>query len=1352
MKDKALSKPNTDKTPAKLGADIIPSVLDREVSDSSADAFGHRHFADALKGLIEGSEHKPPFSIGLLGGWGTGKSSVKSMYLATLADTTGKDARSGRIKPITFNAWRFGGEDIRRALLRDVFVQLGGNESVIHDQFFAQTSSVVFQPRKLWEMIKDSGQRTGWILVQLLVLFFFAILLVWIASKVFHIDSEQYYTWLIAVFVAFSAYGFKVLEKAVVNRFTDVTKIELPKATAEQYEKLLKEHLLNWKSRDKTVERLVVFVDDLDRLSSEEMVSGLDAIRTLMELPIEKCGIGVVFVISCDEDLVAEALSKRARTAPELPGAISSRQDARRYLDRIFQFRLEIPPMPRQDMRTFAKELLSRDCFKQIVQKIESSGSTVDEVVGRMIHVGVRNPRNAIQIINAFAGSFWIAIKREFEGTESTKAGALTEGAVTTHPISLAVLSALKVDFPEFYRVLQSEPAVLEGFIRIFVRADSPEELPGSVRSVLVQFAKEPKSGEEPAWQLQEKYAGLRQFLSSVQAVQFPASLQPLILLNQDEVTRRTGDAGARLYDPVVSGDVQGVLKVLGRDADNRPLHLQEVEALTIVWELVAADSQDYKENAAAVLAALVSRCDDAQKRKIAIPIAPAISGSLRLRSRVGLTELQALLPFVKDIDRQVILDQIAKDFGIDDDIQVTAMSVSGKTLNLEQAIESVPVAVDVLLDAWEGGDLRSESQTRLANWLTDRNVSVSDKAKKVLPFHHFDVWIGQHEVLLLPQIGAQYAAGVIAELKAKTPSLADKDAAIGRLSRVLDQLGPQAPEFWTLITEMCALADTGAKQAAQTRGRAHLSTASPNQIDAFAVALAERVTKNAGEDQLDDEDTDAVELLRSICSQFSTSLVNGAEKLADTCIALSQVEVTAEQSVAMSQSLYKASKASWERVMCDWLQRMATNLPMSCTRDLGSTTSRFESEPLKTARAEALAGCLESAEQRDFDALNAFWGEAQTAGHTGLAGIQEVLRLVLTNMAEAHADFEATRPIWDSYRIAIRSEAGTIAGTQLNSLSSNAVSVPQSYASFMEFMSVEWDNIAKYSPLTAQESATRAVTVLPSLAGTPRAATLLASLSKLVSVAELTEDQKDAIVTAVLGILASHPEEVTLVAETLADRLWSEEVKLICDAWASMPDALAPFARRLITATMKDASAENALEIAPIILAISPISSSGVNDSGLKAFVESLDQPVARSLISYIADESNLRESRLRMIEKLSPQAAKAPIDWLVSFFGAAAELGAGGPSAVAVSHVKKDANETSRFGLAERLLTAMVASTSTDAKRALAGVVAEIAGLAPAESMLKKGTLAPDDILILAAQFPASRKLKNAAKKISS
>jgi len=59
------------------GMSPMPSFLDREFSAQDRDAFGHRHFAHALRSLIESEAYSPPFRIGLLGGWGTGKSTIK---------------------------------------------------------------------------------------------------------------------------------------------------------------------------------------------------------------------------------------------------------------------------------------------------------------------------------------------------------------------------------------------------------------------------------------------------------------------------------------------------------------------------------------------------------------------------------------------------------------------------------------------------------------------------------------------------------------------------------------------------------------------------------------------------------------------------------------------------------------------------------------------------------------------------------------------------------------------------------------------------------------------------------------------------------------------------------------------------------------------------------------------------------------------------------------------------------------------------------------------------------------------------------------------------------------------------
>lgn len=149
-------------TPTRPGP--LPTILDRELSHRSGDAFGHQHYADALKDLIESKEHAPPYSIGLLGSWGTGKSSIKQLYLSDLSsDTAGKvgERRSDHFFPITFNAWRYGGtDDLKRALLRHVFRELNGDEAQLRRDLFQQVSSTVQKRRTIcaWSSSPHHGR------------------------------------------------------------------------------------------------------------------------------------------------------------------------------------------------------------------------------------------------------------------------------------------------------------------------------------------------------------------------------------------------------------------------------------------------------------------------------------------------------------------------------------------------------------------------------------------------------------------------------------------------------------------------------------------------------------------------------------------------------------------------------------------------------------------------------------------------------------------------------------------------------------------------------------------------------------------------------------------------------------------------------------------------------------------------------------------------------------------------------------------------------------------------------------------------------------------------------------------
>lgn len=500
----------------------LPALLDREITSEVSDAFGHRDFSLALQSLVESPDHRPPYSIGLLGKWGSGKSSVKSIYLSQLADDQTKDdtglLRSEQVFPITFNAWRFGGDEIKRALLRHVFLAIGGDAVSLSDALFRKIQETVQTPRPWREILRDVFDRWIWSVLQLLIILGAVAVVIAVVAKAFTIDNAWAGALIVGalVFLAreFAKYLFSA-QRLLIPRYSSLVRVDEPRTSAEEYEELLLQQLHEFKQREgRKCERLVVFVDDLDRLSAEEMVSGLDAVRTFLEIPQEQLpqDLGIVFVISCDEDRVADALagrSRRSRLSPDLPATVLDKSSARRYLDRIFQFRLEIPDLPKLDMRNFAMERLKND-LSGIESDLRAAGVSIESLVDRLIHIGVRSPRNAIQVLNAFTQSWWLAKRREREGAGTKRPGGLQEGVVTTHPIALAAISALRVNFPDFYNDLVTDPNLIRRFVDVFHREESFDSLPESARDILERY-------QTTDGTLRAEHRSLRQYLISLQ-------------------------------------------------------------------------------------------------------------------------------------------------------------------------------------------------------------------------------------------------------------------------------------------------------------------------------------------------------------------------------------------------------------------------------------------------------------------------------------------------------------------------------------------------------------------------------------------------------------------------------------------------------------------------------------------------------------------------------------------------------------------------------------------------------------------------------------------------------------------
>lgn len=941
---------------------IMPAILDREISGADQDAFGHRHFAQGLQSLIESEQLAPPFSIGLLGGWGTGKSSIKELYTTHLKNDASKQGgklRKDRFHCITFNAWRFGGhdQDIKRALLRHVYLELGGKEDHLHDKLFRQISETTQKPKGWLKITLETLKAWALPVPALIAAMSLLFGICYLTLFVFNVQSEFLKSIVFLCVTAAYTYLLKHIKPPAVGSSTPITRVELPNTTSEQYEDLLLDQIRNYKSGDcrslegrsgKSCERLVVFVDDLDRLSAEEMVLGLDAVRTFMEIPANRLpkGIGLVFVISCDEAKVADALA-RGRRNSDLPGSVVTHNDARRYLDRIFQFRLEIPPPPRHDMREFARFHLAK--LTSVTADLEARGFQLAPIIDRMIHVSVQDPRNALQIVNAFAQAWWIARKREAEGLGTNKPGGLHEGAVTSHPISLGALCAMKVSFPDFYRDLQEDPAFLQRFTDVVIRGLKLDDQPLQTQDRLKERYYKLTDGE---FTLKAEHRPLRQFIASLVGLRWPPSLQSLLLLSEDHITRRLGPKIAPIYGDFISGNTQGVLEGLARHSDNAPLHEDEARALYQMLEDLRQELPELRARASRVVADLVERLPEPPAYQLISMLCREMADSLDLRSQLGLEKIGKILRSAVSDDQRIIASRLVGDvLGGNDAVKLLRETMEPPSL--DEAIAMVHMAVPMILTVRVSIGLERRADEQLLGWLLDRNISIGTKHAQ-LSFNELEQWLESYGEKLVADLGLDYINALADELERNQNPQFDMASSISRARGIFDQMMAQGAEsrtlLWVPLARYVSLSEEVAVRMAWEVALSNHRDADDEDVCHFVSNFVARLLRAFNDEESTIEHEVAASILLAFVRERIDALDDETVKaIADLADQWGKSDVLPEQACALLSELRKSNDTDFIRVLGGWIPQLFANLPIECVKLIAT---QFETLPAPTQTA----------------------------------------------------------------------------------------------------------------------------------------------------------------------------------------------------------------------------------------------------------------------------------------------------------------------------------------------------------------------------------------------------------------
>lgn len=395
----------------------------QDPSKETEDLLNASVYSNALKTAIENAPaDNGTFIIGLFGEWGIGKSTIIKNVKEDLESQTKK-----KYKFVIYDAWKFAKDSFRRAFLLHLVDSLKLDKSSYMEQFYTNKSEEtgvkpVLNLRKILGLavvliigsVVGSWSSNGSLLWKICSIFLMVLVVATLGVYVKVVDelrlSKQTH-------FLFSAEQF-------TDCFADILGNCLQKTNPVK-------RLYNWVVKgEKTYNKLVIVIDNIDRCSADATYELLSTIKTFL---INHDNL--VLVIPVDEMALCEHLKGKLQNAPER---------AREFLRKIFNLEIRIKPLECVELYDFASrtnndyELGFSSAAVEIIAKEYAS-----------------NPRRIIQFFNN-ARTEWDII--------SQRLGGFSDQDIELAKNTMCKLLIIREEWPDYYEQIRRDPGkLLEG-------------------------------------------------------------------------------------------------------------------------------------------------------------------------------------------------------------------------------------------------------------------------------------------------------------------------------------------------------------------------------------------------------------------------------------------------------------------------------------------------------------------------------------------------------------------------------------------------------------------------------------------------------------------------------------------------------------------------------------------------------------------------------------------------------------------------------------------------------------------------------------------------------------------------
>ncbi len=357
--------------------------LKSEVSFESA-KFGHKEIAETLTAIV--SNCPTPFTIGLFGRWGSGKSTISNMLKKAMVER--------KFGFVLFDVWKHESDALRRTFLKESVNQLKKQNSLGDDFNLKDRLESKVTRRIEGELAIKGFFKKHWKILLGILLSAVALGIV-----IFGLLGAQYaksYATIALSILTGGGVVSVIIAKAMNHLLRSETiteqidRFEDPHEFEGEFERMLSKLISN---------RMLVILDNLDRVTHEKAIEILATVKTFLETEDVK-DKGAVFLIPCDDRAIKEHLRNVYYKLSNKMGDASNEDE---FLRKFFNATLRIPEFYPTELESYARELLDQTGVQDLRE------SAVAWLVTKAYR---QNPRQIKQFINQLIGMYILVKER----------------------------------------------------------------------------------------------------------------------------------------------------------------------------------------------------------------------------------------------------------------------------------------------------------------------------------------------------------------------------------------------------------------------------------------------------------------------------------------------------------------------------------------------------------------------------------------------------------------------------------------------------------------------------------------------------------------------------------------------------------------------------------------------------------------------------------------------------------------------------------------------------------------------------------------------------------------------------